>query len=162
MNSKMNSLLNRQLQCEFESAYIYLEFASFFEDHGLEGFSHWFKLQASEEVEHGMKFFDYLHETKGTLELLDIAAPEMRYENEMDILKLSLAHEELVTSQINRIYTEAKAEDDYRTMNFLEWFISEQREEEKHAKELIDKYCLYASDGAGLYELNRELSGRIQ
>ena len=153
-------MLNTQVQKELESAYLYLDFAVYFEEDGLPGFAHWFRVQAAEERIHALKFIDYLHEIKSPVKLMNINAHKQEYKCERELLEEALKHEQYITGLINEIYTEAMSAGDYRTMNFLNWFISEQREEERNAQELIDKYRLYAEDGAGLYKLDEELSER--
>lgn len=160
MNKKIAGLLNIQMQKEFESAYMYLFFASYFDANGLLGFASWFKEQAKEEQNHALKFYDYLHETNQHIVFTQINAPEYKLENTMQILNLTLEHEEYVTELINTIYLEAEAAHDFRTKDFLDWFISEQREEEAQSHMLIDKYSMFCSSGGALYLLDKELGKR--
>ncbi|MBP3365808.1 MAG: ferritin [Treponema sp.] len=160
MNEKISSLLNEQIQKEFESAYSYLGFASYFDSEGLAGFANWYKVQSKEETEHAMKFYKYLISRGQKVRLLDIKAPKEKLEGIEQILKLGLANEEYVTGLINDIYALAQKEQDWFTKNFLEWFVSEQFEEECAAHELLEKYRLFGKTGEGLYELNKELGKR--
>lgn len=160
MNEKIASLLNGQIQKEFESAYSYLGFASYFDSEGLAGFSHWYKVQAKEENEHAIKFYKYLISSGQKVKLLDIKAPKEKLESIEQVLKLGLANEEYITGLINDIYTLAQKEHDYFTKNFLEWFVREQFEEECNAHELLEKYRLFGKTSEGLYELNKELGKR--
>lgn len=160
MNKELLELLNIQIQKEFESAYIYLGIASFFDEFGLTGFSKWYKKQAQEEQGHAMKIFDYLHDENQDITLLPINAPKRKIENAEQALELSLEHEKFVTSFINNLYYEAEKIKDYRTQNFLEWFIDEQKEEESQAQTMIAKFNLFGNTPAGLYALDREFGKR--
>ncbi len=154
-------LLNTQINKELFSAYLYLEISNFYEDFGLAGFANWFKIQAQEERDHAMLFMQYIQNNGGKVTLEAIDKPSREFENTMDPLKASLEHEEYVTSLINTIYAEAHSEKDFRTMQFLDWFIKEQGEEEKNADDLIKKMDLFGSDGKGLYMLDNELAARV-
>lgn len=166
MNKDILTMLNVQIQKEFESAYIYLYFASYFDSIGLAGFASWFKKQAKEEEEHAMKFYEFMHEMSETIVFLPINEPNIKTENVLQVLKQTLEHEKYITSLIYNIYSEAETECDYKTQDFLKWFITEQREEERQIRDIIDKYDLYCGSesaccGSVLYELNRELSKRV-
>jgi ferritin len=160
LSNTINTLINQQITKEFFSAYMYLDIANYFEDNGLTGFSSWFKIQAQEELDHGMKFYQYLHDNNEKIILEKISAPNQHFDSLGDALKESLKHEEYVTSSINKIYEEATNEKDYRTLEFLNWFIKEQAEEEKSAQELITKMELTDHNNRGIYLLDRELSKR--
>lgn len=161
MDKKVYELLNDQINKEMYSAYLYLDMANFYTDRGLDGFANWFEVQASEEMEHGMKIYRYLHDNDQKVSLEAIAKPDKTYENLDCPLKAAYEHEQYVTSLIHAIYAAASDAKDYRTMQFMEWFIEEQCEEEKNAKDLITKYELFAKDGGfGLYHLDSELKSR--
>ena len=160
LSDTINTLINQQITKEFFSAYMYLDIANYFEDKGLTGFSSWFKIQAHEELDHGMKFYQYLHDNNEKIILEKIAAPNQHFDSLGDALKESLKHEEYVTSSINKIYEEATNEKDYRTLEFLNWFIKEQAEEEKSAQMLISKMMLFGNEGKSLYLLDQELGQR--
>lgn len=161
MDSKVYTLLNDQINKEMYSAYLYLDMANFYSDKGLDGFANWFEVQAAEEMEHGMKIYRYLHDNDQKVVLEAIAKPDKVYENLDCPLKAAYEHEMYVTSLIHTIYASASEAGDFRTMQFLEWFIGEQGEEEKNAKDLITKYELFAKDGGfGLYHLDAELKAR--
>mgnify|MGYP004545276439 FL=1 len=156
----LSSMLNTQIQKEFESAYIYLGFAAFFDMKGLAGFAEWYKQQAKEEEEHAMKIYDYLCKVNQPVELMPIGAPKNKPETISQVLKQSLEHEEYVTNLITTLYFQAEKEKNLFAKNFLNWFINEQLEEEQKAKELIDKYKMFGSTPEGLYALDKELGGR--
>lgn len=160
MDKTVRDLLEQQIKHELYSAYLYLGFSNFYIEKNLDGFGHWFKLQAEEEVGHAMKFLKYLQDNDQKVELEAIEKPDCNFNNFKQPLEASLKHEQLVTGLINIIYKAARQADDYRCMQFLEWFIAEQAEEEKNATDLIAKYDLFGTEAKGLYLLNQELGGR--
>lgn len=161
MDRKVYELLNDQINKEMYSAYLYLDMANFYTDRNLDGFAHWFEVQAAEEMEHGMMIYRYLHDNDQKVVLEAIAKPDKTYAELDDPLKAAYEHEQYVTSLIHAIYATAVGAKDYRTMQFMEWFIAEQCEEEKNAKELVDKYQLFAKEGGfGLYHLDSEMKSR--
>ena len=160
LNEKVKNLINEQINKEMYSAYLYLDFSNYFGGKGLSGFSKWYRHQAEEEMEHAFKFYDYLHDNGEKVELLAIAKPDKKLTSDIDVLKEGLKHEQYVTSLINAIYDAAFDVKDYRTMQFLDWFVKEQLEEEANAEDLITKYELYGKNEASLFELNKELGKR--
>ncbi len=160
LDKKVAQLISAQVNKEFYSAYLYLEFANYFEDAGLDGFANWYNIQAQEERDHAMLMRTYLFNNGERVTLEAIDKPDADIKEPMDVLQAGLKHEFYVTSLINGIYDAAKAASDYRTMQFLDWFVKEQGEEEKNAEDLIKKYKLYGSDPKGLYALNQELLTR--
>ena len=161
MNAKVHELLNQQINKEFYSAYLYLDFSNYFEDAGLDGFANWYKIQAQEERDHAMLFYQYLQNENQKVTLEAIAKPDKAINCHMDVLKAGLEHEEYVTSLINDIYAAAYGVRDFRTMQFLDWFVKEQGEEETNANDLITKMELFGSDPKSLYMLNQELAARV-
>ena len=161
MNQKVRELLNDQINKELYSAYIYLDFSNYFEERGLDGFANWYFIQAQEERDHAMLFYRYLLNNNEKVELKVIDKPDKALTSDLDVLKAGLEHEILVTSLINNIYAAAYSEKDFRTMQFLDWFVKEQGEEETNANDLITKYELFGSDAKGLYMLNSELKARV-
>ena len=161
MNEKVHELLNQQINKEFYSAYLYLDFSNYFEDAGLDGFANWYKIQAQEERDHAMLFYQYLQNENQKVTLEAIAKPDKTFSCHMDVLKAGLEHEEYVTSLINDIYAAAYNVKDFRTMQFLDWFVKEQGEEETNANDLITKMELFGSDPKSLYMLNQELAARV-
>ena len=161
LNEKVASLLNEQINKEFYSAYLYLEFSAYFEDEGLDGFANWYKVQAQEERDHAMLFYQYLQNNGEGVTFEAIAKPEWERVDHMTPLKKALEHEKLVTASIDAIYAAAHEVRDFRTMQTLDWFIKEQGEEEKNAADLITKMDLFGGDSKGLYMLNSELKARV-
>ena len=161
MDKKVHELLNQQINKEFYSAYLYLDFSNYFEDAGLDGFANWYKIQAQEERDHAMLFYQYLQNENQKVTLEAIAKPDKVFTCHMDVLKAGLEHEEYVTSLINDIYAAAYDVRDFRTMQFLDWFVKEQGEEETNANDMITKMELFGSDPKSLYMLNQELAARV-
>lgn len=161
LNEKVVELLNDQIVKEFYSAYLYLDFSNFYSDKGLDGFANWYRIQAQEERDHALLFYDYLHNNNEKVTLGAIDAPNLKLDTLMDPLKAGLEHEEYVTDLIHTIYAAAKDVNDFRTMQFLDWFVKEQGEEEKNANDLITKMELFGSDPKSLYMLDQELAARV-
>ena len=159
MDKNVTMLLNEQINKEFSSAYLYLNIANYYEARGLDGFAHWFEAQAGEEQEHGMRIYRYMQDNNSKVELETIEKPERTYNDAMAPLKEALEHERYITASINGIYLAAQSVNDFRTMQFLDWFINEQAEEEKTASDMIVKMELCGLDH-GLYILNKEFWGR--
>ncbi len=161
MDKKVHELLNDQINKELYSAYLYLDFSNYFKAAGLDGFANWYMIQAQEERDHAMLFYTYLQNENQTVTLEAIPKPDKVFTCSMDVLKAGLEHEKLVTSLINNIYGAAYDVRDFRTMQFLDWFVKEQGEEETNANDLITKMELFGSDAKGLYMLNQELAARV-
>ena len=161
MKAKVHELLNQQINKEFYSAYLYLDFSIYFEAAGLDGFANCYKIQAQEERDHAMLFYQYLQNENQKVTLEAIPKPDQVFTCHLDVLKAGLEHEEYVTSLINEIYAAAYEVKDFRTMQFLDWFVKEQGEEETNANNLITKMELFGSDPKSLYMLNQELAARV-
>ena len=160
LNEKISNLINVQINKELYSAYLYLEFANYCEDQGLDGFANWYEIQAQEERDHAVIFRKYLLNNGYRVTLDAIEKPVTNFNAPMDVFKAGLKHEQYVTSLINNIYEVAFDQKDFKTMQFLDWFIKEQVEEEKNAEDLIKKMELFGNDSKSLYLLNQELGGR--
>ena len=161
MDKKVYELLNDQINKELYSAYLYMDFANYYEEEGLTGFANWYMIQAQEERDHALKFRSYLHENGEKVVLEAIAQPDKKFTDHVAPLEAGLEHEKYVTSLINDIYSAAFAVHDYRTMKFLDWFIEEQGEEEANADALVNKFKIFGDDPKSLYLLNQELAGRV-
>ena len=161
LDKKVKELINQQINKEFYSAYLYLDFSNYFEAKGLDGFANWYKVQAQEERDHAMLFYQYLHNNNESVTLDAIAKPDVVLDSDMTVLNAGLKHELYVTSLINDIYAAAYEVKDFRTMQFLDWFVKEQGEEETNANDLISKMELFGSDPKSLYMLNGELATRV-
>ena len=161
MNEKVHELLNAQINKELYSAYLYLDFSNYFKAKGLDGFANWYMIQAQEERDHAMLFYQYLQNESQVVTLDAIAKPDKVFTCDMDVLKAGLEHEMYVTSLINDIYAAAYEVKDFRTMQFLDWFVKEQGEEETNANDMITKMELFGADPRSLYLLNQELAARV-
>jgi len=158
LNESVSKLLNEQINKEMFSAYLYLDIANYYANNGLVGFQNWFTVQAKEEMDHAMMFLGYLQDNGFEVVLEAIAKPSLQYADHKAPLFESLKHEEFVTASINDIFTAAVKVNDYRTQQFLQWFVKEQVEEEKNANDLILQYEWAKNN---LYMLDKELSTRV-
>ena len=161
LDQKVAELLNVQVNKEFYSAYLYLDFSIYYDEIGLDGFSNWYKVQAQEERDHAMLMFQYLQNNNVRPALEAVAKPESAPADRTKVLQAGLEHERYVTGLIHAIYDAAYSVKDFRTMQFLDWFVKEQGEEETNASDLIKKMELFGSDPKGLYMLDQELAARI-
>jgi len=159
LNKQIYELINSQINKELYSAYLYLEIANYFNEKGLPGFAAWYTKQSEEEVEHAMKFNAYVYQQGEKVVLETIDKPVVEFKQPREALEAALEHEKKVTAWINDIYALAVKQGDFRTQKFLDWFISEQTEEEENADEMIAKYDLASKEGS-LYLLNKELGKR--
>ena len=160
LNEKAKDLLNQQINKEFYSAYLYLAFSNYFADRNLDGFANWYQVQAQEERDHAMLFLQYVKNNSEKVTLEAIECPEQDFDKDMTVLEKGLQHERYVTGLINAIYDAAYSVKDFRTMQFLDWFVKEQGEEEKNAEDLLKKMELFGSDPKSLYLLDQELAAR--
>ncbi len=161
MDKKVAGLLNDQINKELYSAYLYLDMANFYSGKGLDGFASWYEIQAKEEQDHAMLIYRYLHNDNEEVTLEAVAKPDKTFTTLLDPLTAGLAHEQYVTSLINNIYAAAQEVKDFRTTQFLDWFIKEQGEEEKNSSDQITKTELFGDDARSLYMLNEELKSRV-
>ena len=161
LDAKVSKLLNEQINKELYSAYLYLDFSIYYEAEGLDGFANWYMIQAQEERDHAMLMLQYLQMCGEKVALEAVAKPDKEFSALIDPLKAGLEHEQYVTSLINNIYAAAYDVKDFRTMQFLDWFVKEQLEEEKNADDMIKKMELFGNDSKGLYSLDSEYAARV-
>ena len=161
VSKKVKDLLNNQVNAEFYSAYLYLDFSNYYKDAGLDGYANWYMIQAQEERDHAMLFIQYLQQQGEAVVLEAIDKPDKKYKKFVDPLKMGAEHERVVTDLINTIYAAAYEEHDFRTMQFLDWFVKEQAEEEDNADDNVTKFELFGNDSKGLYELDAEMKTRV-
>lgn len=161
LNKRMEEALNKQINAELFSAYLYTSMAAYFESEGLPGFANWMRVQFQEEQFHGFRFFDWVCERGGRVLLTAIDGPETAWENAVDVFEATLKHEQHVTSLINNLMSIAIEEKDYATVNFLQWFINEQVEEEATAARILDELKMVGGNGQGMLMLDRELGARV-
>ncbi|WP_251230636.1 ferritin [Adlercreutzia aquisgranensis] len=160
MDQRVYELLNDQINKELYSSYLYLSFADYYEQKGLKGFANWYNIQAKEELDHALIFRNYLHENSCDVKLLAIDQPNKEFTDFVQPLEAALEHEKYVTSLIHAIYAAAFEAHDYRTMNFLSWFIEEQQEEEDNAETMVTRMKLFGDDAKALYDLDQENAAR--
>lgn len=160
LHEKVAHLLNTQINKEFYSAYLYLSFANFYTEKGLSGFANWYQVQAQEERDHAVLIIQYLQNNDMPVSFESIAKPDLSLKELIDPLKAGLSHEQLVTGWIHEIYEAAYQVKDFRTMQFLDWFVREQGEEETAASDLVKKMELFGDDSKVLYMMNQELAAR--
>lgn len=162
MNKQVYKLINDQINKELYSAYLYMQFADFYADEGLDGYANYFMIQAAEERDHALIFRKYLLENDECPKLKAIDQPDKTFKSGDFIapLKAALKHEEYVTSLIHNIYAVAEDQKDYRACQFLKWFIDEQMEEEDNAHKMISNMKLFGSDKNALLALDQECGRR--
>ena len=156
----MESLLNDQFHREMAAAMQYLAISSYFEDKDLDGFSHFFRLQAQEEMNHAMKQFDYLHTVDGKITMQAIPKPRVDFENNIEVLQYVLEQEQSVTHSINQLMKATVELMDFATQGFLQWFVTEQIEEEDTVRHILSKLRMVGDNSSALYLLNEELKNR--
>jgi ferritin len=161
MESKLRDLIEDQINKELFSAYLYFDIAEYYRSKGLDGFHVWFEKQATEEIAHAERFAEFMHDKDQKFSLKTIEAPKEKYADFRAPLLVQIKNEAYVTSLIDALYREALAEKNLSAANFLLWYITEQTEEEKTAKDFLTKYDLYGKDGGvGLHELDEEAGKR--
>ena len=161
MNEHIFKALNEQIKMEFYSSFLYLSMASYFENIPLDGFGKWFRKQAEEEHEHGMKIFNYIIDRNMHVDLQAIGKPTVKFNSIEEIFALALEHEQKVTKSIYQIYELAQKEKDHATAVFLQWFITEQVEEEKNANDNLDQIRFNGDDRAGLFVLDQNFQKKF-
>lgn len=160
ISKKMAEALNKQVNAEFYSLYLYLQMAAYFASKNFTGMESWMRLQAAEEYSHAMKFFDYLIEVGADVTLAAIEKPEANWETPLAVFEAAHKHELHVTKLINDLTDIAVSEKDHATNIFLQWFVTEQVEEVSTVEEIIQKFKLIGDNNAGLYMLDMELGKR--
>jgi len=160
MNKKLLDEMNVQINKELFFGYLYLSMAAHFEGENLSGFAHWMTLQAGEELEHAMKFFEFLNEVGEKVVLDTIEKPESKFESPQKVIEQVLEHEQFVTSRIHLLYKLAVETNEYPTQMFLQWFVNEQVEEEKNVTDILENLKLAGASGNALLMLDRALGQR--
>jgi ferritin len=160
LNEKVEKALNNQLNAELYSSYLYLSMAAYFQSINLSGFANWMDVQAKEEWAHGMKFYDFINERGGRVTLQAIDAPPSEWDSPLAVFEAVFGHEQKVTGLINELVELALEERDHATGIFLQWFVTEQVEEEDSANEIVQKIKLMGDARGALFMLDRELGQR--
>jgi len=160
ISKTMQDAINEQINKELYSGYIYLSMSTYFEELSLPGFARWLRLQALEEQEHAMKLFDYLHERGGSVQLKAIDQPPAKWNSKLEIFQEVLEHEKKVTGLIHKLYELALKENDYATQIMLQWFITEQVEEEANASLIVDQLKMIDDHDTAVLVLDKNLGKR--
>ena len=161
LSEKLHNELNSQVNFEFFSAYLYLSMAAYAESIDLSGFANFFRIQFQEEQFHAMKFYDYIFQKDGIVELEAIAKPDMRFENMVNVFQKACEHEKLVTSRVYKLADIATEEKEHATISLLNWFIDEQVEEENKFNSLLKRVKRSENNPAALYMMDDELAARV-
>ena len=160
LSTSLEKTINDQIKNELYSAYLYLSMSAYLEANNLPGSARWMRLQYEEEVSHAMKLFDYIHDRGGRVVLQAIDQPAAEFGSLLDVFQKALEHEQKVTGMINRIYDLAVKENDYPTQIEMQWFITEQVEEEKSAGDIVDQLKMVGDHTPSLIMLDRHLGAR--
>jgi len=160
LSEKMQDAINGQLNAELYSAYLYLSMNAYFKSINLDGFANWMHYQAQEELTHAMKFYDFINQRGGRVNLLQIEAPPAQWNSPQAVFEATLEHEQKVTGLINELVELALTEHDHASSIFLQWFVSEQVEEEENVSGVLEQLRLMGEAKGGLFMIDRELAKR--
>ncbi|MBI4789513.1 MAG: ferritin [Chloroflexi bacterium] len=160
ISQTMQQAINAQIQAEMYSSNLYLSMAAYCESIAMRGAAHWMRIQASEETAHALKFFEYVIQRNGRSLVQSVGAPPQEWKALRDMFEQALAHEKQVTGLIYKLYEQALAEKDYATQNLLQWFISEQVEEEANTTEIVAKLQMIGESSNALFWVDKELGKR--
>lgn len=161
LNEKMEKALNAQINAEFYSAYLYLSMAAYFEAESLSGFANWMRTQFQEEQFHAQKMFDYINERGGRVLLTQIQQPETEWDSILKVFEQTLLHEVQVSKLINDLIELSRNEEDNATYNFLQWYVSEQVEEEATVETILKKLKMIGNSGTGILMMDQEMMQRV-
>lgn len=160
LSEKIENALNSQLNAELYSSYLYLSMNAFFKSIDLDGFANWMHAQAQEELMHAMKFYDFINQRGGRVVLSHIEAPPTEWNSPVEVFEETLKHEQKVTSLINDLVEVSLAEHDHATNIFLQWFVTEQVEEEESVGHVLQQLKLINDTKNGIFMIDRELATR--
>ena len=161
LSERMTGALNKQVNNEIYSAYLYLSMSAHSTFVGLKGFANWFMVQYQEEMVHAMKIYDYINAQGGQVKLMAVAQPPTEFGSPLEMFGKTLEHEKFVTKCINDLVDLAIEEKDHASNIFLQWFVTEQIEEEANDNEIISKLKLVGKEGNGLFMIDKELAARV-
>ncbi len=161
LNKKMEKALNEQVNRELFSAYLYLSMVAYFESLSLPGFAQWMRVQTQEELFHAMKMYDHINGRSGRVLLNAIDAPETKWASPKAAFDAAYKHEKFITECINDLVTAARKENDHATDAFLQWYVTEQVEEEQNASTIANQLKLIGDSSQSLLMLDRELGARV-
>ncbi len=160
LSEKITKGLNDQLNKEIFSFYLYLSMAAYLENSGYTGMANWMKLQSQEEHLHAIKFYDYILQARGKVLLDTIPKPKTEWTSPMNVFEEALEHELFITESVNKLAGLANSENDYATLNFVNWFVTEQVEEVSTVTSIIDNFKMIGDNKSALFMLDRELGAR--
>ncbi len=160
IKDNVQTALNNQLNSELYASYYYLSMSAYFQAINLTGFASWMRAQAQEELMHAMRVYDFINDREGDVDLTAIAAPKRQWDNSLAAFEDAYRHEKAVTAQIYDLVDLSLTERDHATNTFLQWFVTEQVEEEATASDIVNKLKLVGNDGNGLFILDRDLGAR--
>lgn len=160
LSKKLHEAMNAQIKHELYSAYLYLSMSAYAESVNLPGFAHWMRAQANEEMEHAMKFYEFIHDRGGKIVLQAIDQPPSEFAGPTALFEATLEHEQKVTGLIHKLYDMAVEDKDYASQAFLQWFVTEQVEEEKNATQILDMLKMAGEKGTALFMIDRQLGAR--
>ena len=160
IKDKIQKILNKQINEELYSSYLYLSMSNYFSSLNLDGFAKWMRLQSTEEYEHALKIYDFILQRNGKIVLTKIETPKATWKSPLEVFQETLKHEQYITGCINAIVNLANTEKDHATSNFFQWFVSEQVEEEENAMNILEKVKMVGDNKGGLFMLDRELGQR--
>lgn len=160
LSKAIQEAVNDQIHHELHSAYLYLSMSAYLESVNFRGFAHWMRMQSKEEVNHAMKLFDYVNDRNGRVTLKTLEQPPANFKSVLDTFEHAFTHEKKVSAMIHSLYAQATTESDYATQVALQWFITEQVEEENTAMTVVDRLKIAGDDGTALLFLDRELGAR--
>jgi len=161
IKQKLQDALNNQINAELYSSYLYLAMSAYFEDKDLSGMASWMRIQAQEELLHVDRFFHYINDRDGRVQLKPIAGPPSEWASPLEVFQQAYEHECKVSRLVGELVELAKKEADHSTENFMQWFVAEQVEEEATAKGIVGQLKLIGDNGYGLYAVDQELGGRV-
>ena len=161
LSKTIQDAINQQIKHEFYSSYLYLSMSAYFEASNLPGFARWMRIQSQEEHEHAMKFFDFVNDRGGSVELQALDQPPGEFQSPLDVFQQALEHERKVTGLIGRLYELAVKQGDHATQVHVQWFVTEQVEEEKNASQIVEQLKMTGGQPAALLMLDNVLGGRV-
>ena len=161
LSEKMQAAMNKQINAEFHSAYIYLSMAAYFEDKNLHGFANWMRIQTQEERDHALRFYNFIIERRGRVLLEPIEAVPTDWASPTAVFEAAFAHEQKISGMINDLMNLAVKEKDHAAASFLQWFVDEQVEEESNADGIVQQLKMVGDAGAALFLMDREMASRV-
>jgi ferritin len=160
LSDKMQGAMNQQINAELHSAYVYLSMSAYFENQNLPGFANWMRVQAQEELDHAMRFYNFIHERLGRVLLQPIADVPTEWDSPLAVFEAAFKHEQKISGMIHDLVDLAIQEKDHPANSFLQWFVDEQVEEEASADAIVQQLKLIGSSGQALFLLDREMAQR--